>query len=84
MTPSRVLSDVNLMMIRVKEKYADLQAPFRRKGCTWPPAGETWGKKEANKIVFKVHVVHLHTHEKAEVIGNPLGLVVMLHYALFI
>lgn len=44
--------------------------------------GRLGGKKEANKMVFKIHVVRLHTHEKPEVIGNPHGWVVVLHYAL--
>lgn len=44
--------------------------------------GRLRGKKAANKMVFKIHVVHLHTHEKPEVISNPHGWVVLLHYAL--
>lgn len=40
------------------------------------------GKKEGNKMFFKIHVVHLHTHENHTVIGNPHGWVVVLHYAL--
>ena len=35
--------------------------------------GRLGGKNKANKMVFKIHVVHLHTHEKPAVMGNPHG-----------
>lgn len=57
-------------MITVKEKKpVALETPLSREGCT---TRETWEKKR-NKMVFKIYVVYLHTHEKPAVTGNPRG-----------
>lgn len=52
-----------------RKKPTALETPLRREGCA---TRETWEKKR-NKMIFKIYVVYLHTHEKPAVIRNPRG-----------
>lgn len=77
-TLRRVWCNVNLMITVKEKKRVALETPLSREGCT---TRATWEKKR-NKMVFKIYVVYLHTHEKPAVIGNPRGWGVVLLYAL--
>lgn len=63
MTPIKVLR--NLMMIKVKEKYAALKGPLRRGGCTWLPTGDTWGRRKKQVKWFLKSMFYTCTHIEA-------------------